>query len=78
MIDKKKKFEVVEASISDFHRALKEGRTTVTKVVNAYLDRVKAYNGVSRMLVSENGEEVAEVPGVMRGGVALRFPQLLL
>ena len=75
MIDKKKKFEVVEASISDFHKALKEGRTTVTKVVNAYLDRVKAYNGVSSMLVTENGEEVAEAPGVMRGGVPLKFPQ---
>ena len=75
MIDKKGKFEVVEASISDFHKALKEGRTTVTKVVNAYLDRVKAYNGVSSMLVTENGEEVAEVPGVMRGGVPLKFPQ---
>ena len=75
MIDKKKNFEVVEASISDFHKALKEGRTTVTKVVNAYLDRVKAYNGVSSMLVTENGEEVAEVPGVMRGGVPLKFPQ---
>ena len=75
MIDKKKKFEVVEASISDFHRALKEGQTTVTKVVNAYLDRVKAYNGVSSMLVTENGEEVAEAPGVMRGGVPLKFPQ---
>ncbi|PPR59767.1 MAG: hypothetical protein CFH08_02650, partial [Alphaproteobacteria bacterium MarineAlpha3_Bin7] len=67
--------EVVEASISDFHKALKEGRTTVTKVVNAYLDRVKAYNGVSSMLVTENGEEVAEAPGVMRGGVPLKFPQ---
>ena len=75
MIDKKKKFEVVEASISDFHRALKEGQTTVTKVVNAYLDRIKAYNGVSSMLVTENGEEVAEAPGVMRGGVPLKFPQ---
>ena len=75
MTEKTEKFEVVEASINDFHRALKEGRTTVTKVVNAYLDRVKAYNGVSSMLVTENGEEVAEAPGVMRGGVPLKFPQ---
>ena len=47
----KQKFNVVEASIADLHSAIKSGDVTLVEVVQSYLDRVKAYNGVSSMLL---------------------------
>ena len=38
-------FAVEEASIEDIQDAILKRRTTVTEVVNAYLKRIKAYNG---------------------------------
>jgi len=40
-----KKFEVVEATISDIQNAIKAKQLTTTELVNLYLARVKAYNG---------------------------------
>ena len=70
----KQKFNVVEASIADLHSAIKSGDVTLVEVVQSYLDRVKAYNGVSSMLVTEDGSDIASVPGVIRGGQTIEFP----
>ena len=43
-------------------------------VVQQYIDRVRAYNGVSSMLVTEDGMPIPEATGVVRGGAPLRFP----
>ena len=74
MPTKEKKFNVVEASIEDLHAAIKAGETTLVEVTQSYIDRVRAYNGVSSMLVTENGSEVDRVPGVKRGGHQIIFP----
>ena len=37
-------FEVAEASIADLHRALEDGRVTSVQLVDAYLDRIAAYD----------------------------------
>ena len=74
MPTKEKKFNVVEASIEDLHAAIKAGETTLVEVTQSYIDRVRAYNGVSSMLVTENGSEVDSVPGVKRGGHEIIFP----
>jgi Asp-tRNA(Asn)/Glu-tRNA(Gln) amidotransferase A subunit family amidase len=37
-------FDVVEASISDIHRAMKEGRLNSQQLVQLYLDRIEAYD----------------------------------
>jgi amidase len=74
MVEDKNKFEVVEAAIDDLHVAIRNGRATVVEVVQKYIDRVRAYNGVSSILVTENGTEVPEVDGVIRGGLQLKFP----
>jgi amidase len=37
-------FRVVEASITEVHAAYKSGATTATRVVQAYLDRIRAYD----------------------------------
>ena len=74
MLGNSEKFEVVEASIDDLHAAIREGRTTVVAVVQRYIDRARAYNGVSSMLVTEDGIPVPEATGVIRAGAPLRFP----
>ena len=68
------KFELVEASIDDLHEAVREGRTTLVQVVKQYITRVQAYNGVSSMLVTEDGMPVPKAQGVVRAGTPLKFP----
>ena len=51
MLEGKNKFEVVEASVADLHEAIRNGRAKVVEVVQKYIDRVRAYNGVSSMLL---------------------------
>jgi amidase len=67
-------FRLEEATIEDLHRAISDGRTTCVAVVQHYIDRVRAFNGVSSMLVTEDGGDVPEVPGVIRGKTPIRFP----
>ena len=69
-----KGFELVEASIRDLHAAIKAGSTTVTQVVENYLARAQAFNGVSSMLVTEDGASVPVASGVTRAGQDLTFP----
>src|SRR5262245_50931936 len=40
-----KKFQIVEATIADIHRAIRSKQITATQLVNMYLARIKAYNG---------------------------------
>src|SRR4051794_8497956 len=42
---KKGQFEVVEATIEDIQKAIIARRLTSTTLVNAYLKRIKAFNG---------------------------------
>ncbi len=67
-------FDVVEATIDDLHAAIRDGRTTLVDVVQQYIDRARAYNGVASMLVTEDGMPVPEAPGVVRAGAAIEFP----
>ena len=43
-------------------------------MVRSYVDRAKAYNGVSDRLVTADGARIAPAPGVVRAGAPLRFP----
>src|SRR6267154_366524 len=67
-------FRLEEATIDDLHAAIRSGATTVVAVVQHYLARVRAYNGVASALVTADGAPVAEAAGVVRGGAALKFP----
>ena len=67
-------FRLEEATIDDLHHAIRDRRTTCVAVVQHYINRVRAYNGVSSMLVTEDGEPVPEAPGATRGEAAIRFP----
>ena len=67
-------FRVEEASIDGIQGAIRAGRTTCVEIVQQYLARVRAFNGVATVLVTEDGEPVPEAPGIVRGGQELRFP----
>ncbi len=67
-------FRVEEATIDELHRAIKAGRTTCVAVVQQYMDRVRAYNGVASVLVTDDGAPVSAATGTMRAMAPLRFP----
>ena len=67
-------FQLEEATIEQLQAAIKAGQITLVEVVQRYIDRVKAYNGVASMLVTEDGGPVPESFGTVRAGEPLRFP----
>jgi amidase len=72
--DSKKTFRVEEATIDDLHTAIRGGSTTLVEVVQQYIDRARAYNGPSSMLMTKDGKPVEKVPGTVRAGAPLDFP----
>lgn len=67
-------FQVEEASIESIQAAIQSGETTCQQVVQAYIDRAKAYNGVCTALVTKDGAPVQNKPGTVRAGSPLKFP----
>lgn len=67
-------FQVEEATIADLHAAIRDGRTTCRGIVQAYVDRARAYNGVSNYLVTRDGASIPPPPGQLRAGAPLTFP----
>jgi amidase len=67
-------FAVEEATIDELHAAIRAGETTCVQVVEHYLRRVRAFNGVATRLVTEDGADVEEARGVVRGREPLEFP----
>ena len=45
-------FSLEEATISMLHAAIKSGDITCEEIVQRYIDRVRAYNGVASQLVN--------------------------
>jgi len=68
------KFQLEEATIDELHAAIRAGETTCVAVVRHYLARVRAFNGVASMLVTEDGRDVAKAAGTVRAGEPLQFP----
>jgi len=67
-------FELTEASIADIHSAIQEGSTTCRGIVQTYMDRARAYNGVCSKLVTKDGKRVSPGKGIVRAGAPLEFP----
>src|SRR5947208_14353652 len=70
----KKPFRLEEATIDELHAAIRAGETSVVEIVQHYIARARAYNGVASLLVTEDGASVAEATGTVRAGAPLRFP----
>ncbi|MGH7108968.1 MAG: amidase family protein [Stellaceae bacterium] len=67
-------FCLEEATIDDLHAAIREGRTTCVQVVQHYIARARAYNGVASLLVTKDGASVPKAKGTVRAGAAFAFP----
>ena len=67
-------FRIEEATIDELHRAIRAGETTCAAVVEQYLARARAYNGVASRLVTVDGAAVEPALGAVRAGAPLRFP----
>jgi Asp-tRNA(Asn)/Glu-tRNA(Gln) amidotransferase A subunit family amidase len=68
------RFQVEEATISGLHAAIRAGQTTCFAIVQTYVDRAMAYNGVANQLVTESGALVPAEAGTVRAGTPLAFP----
>ena len=68
------RFEVEEATIASIHAAITSGQTTCRAVVQAYIDRARAYNGVCTALLTKDGADVTPATGYVRAGAPLMFP----
>ena len=67
-------FKVEEATIESTHEAIRSGQTTCKAIVQAYIDRAKAYNGVCTALVTQEGGKIKPTKGYVRTGSPLVFP----
>jgi len=68
------KFHLEEATIDDIQSAIKSGEMTCKGIVQAYMARVKAYNGACTQLVTSDGKSIAASFGTVRGGAPIKFP----
>jgi Asp-tRNA(Asn)/Glu-tRNA(Gln) amidotransferase A subunit family amidase len=67
-------FNVEEATIASTQKAIQDGAITCKGVVQAYIDRIKAYNGTCTALVTADGKPIPATKGIVRGGRPLAFP----
>ncbi|WP_157622754.1 hypothetical protein [Solimonas soli] len=67
-------FQIEEATIAGIHQAIREGRTSCRDIVQAYVDRARAYNGICTRLVTADDAPVSPAPGTVRAKLPLQFP----
>src|SRR5690349_21840420 len=68
-------FKLQDATIDSIHAGIRSGDVTCTQIVEAYVARAKAYNGVCSKLVTADGAKVAgKIVGTTRAGAPLKFP----
>ena len=54
-------FHLLEATIADVHRGIQLGQVSCRAVVQAYINRARAYNGTCNQLVTEPRSEERRV-----------------
>ena len=67
-------FRVEEITIQALHDAIRSGETTCVQVVQQYVDRARAFNGVPSMLLTRDGKPVPPATGSVRSKSILSFP----
>jgi amidase len=70
----KKPFRLEEATIDQMHAAIRAGEITCVQILQHYIDRARAFNGVASALVTEDGAPVPQAMGTVRAGAPLPFP----
>src|SRR5262245_42509617 len=67
-------FHVEESSIESTQRAIQRGETTCREVIEGYIERARAYNGVCTALVTRDGAPIAPAQGPVRAGAPIVYP----
>ena len=65
-----KVFRLEEATIDEMHAAIRAGEITCVQIVQHYIDRARAFNGVASALVTADGAPVPPAMGTVRAGGA--------
>ena len=68
------RFRLEEATIEGIHRAIRDGQVSCRGLVQAYVERARAYNGACTQLVTRDGAPVAPASGPVRAGEPARYP----
>lgn len=68
------RFELVEATIADVHRAIQQGQITCRGLVEAYVQRARAYSSPSDRLVTADGTPIPPAQGKGLAGSPVDFP----
>lgn len=68
------KFHLEEATIDDIHGAIESGQITCKGLVQAYIERAKAYNGACTQVVTRDGKPIPAAIGAVRAGSPVHFP----
>jgi Asp-tRNA(Asn)/Glu-tRNA(Gln) amidotransferase A subunit family amidase len=68
------RFHVEEATIAELHRAIQQGDTTCKAIVESYIERARAYNGVCAQPITRDGASIPAVSGPVRAGAPIPFP----
>src|SRR5262245_51461948 len=61
-------FRLQEATIDEIHAAIQRGEITCQGLVQAYLNRAKAYDGMCTALVTRDGKPIPPALGAVRAG----------
>jgi len=69
-----KPFGLEEATIDELQQAIKAGQTNCVAIVQRYMERARAYNGVCSLLVTEDGAPIPAATGAVRAMAPLRYP----
>jgi len=67
-------FHLEEATIADIHNGIQAGDITCEGLVQLYIDRAAAYNGVCTQLVTAAGTPIPPATGYVRAGSPIVFP----
>jgi Asp-tRNA(Asn)/Glu-tRNA(Gln) amidotransferase A subunit family amidase len=67
-------FHLQEATIDGIQNGIRSGETTCKHVVEQYIARAKAYNGMCTKLVTAEGQSVPAATGAVRAGAPIKFP----
>jgi hypothetical protein len=70
----KKTFLLEEATIAELHQSIRDGKIACVQIVERYIARARAYNGVASLLVTEDGKPIPQAKGTVRAGAPLRLP----
>src|SRR5687768_12870733 len=67
-------FKLEEATIDDIHQGIRAGEVTCKQIVEGYVARARAYNGICTKLVTAEGAKIPAATGAIRAGAPLTFP----